>query len=83
MRTSRLPPRPSPTLVAPAAGDRASYEWQYSADGGKTWTRLATTLQARTVVAGLTALTTVVVRYRAISKQGEGEWSQSLSVVVM
>ncbi len=73
----------SVTLVAPAAGDRASYEWQYSADGCKTWTRLPTTLQSRTTVAGLTPLTTVVVRYRAIGKLGEGEWSRSLSVVVM
>jgi hypothetical protein len=70
-------------LVALSAGDRASYEWQTSVDEGNTWTRLPTTLQASTSVAGLTPLTTMVARYRVIGKQGEGEWGQSLAVIVM
>jgi hypothetical protein len=31
-------------VVAPAAARRASYEWQYSIDGGKTWVTMPSTL---------------------------------------
>ena len=40
-------------LVAPSAGHRASYDWQYSTDG-KAWVELASTLQARTTMTGQT-----------------------------
>ncbi len=39
-------------VVAPQAAHRASYEWQYSTDGGKTWLDLPPTLQARTALTG-------------------------------
>jgi len=42
-----------------SAGHRASYDWEYSADGGKTWVLLPSTLQAKTSVTGLAAGTTV------------------------
>jgi hypothetical protein len=31
-------------LVTASAGHRASYEWEYSTDGGKTWATAPTTL---------------------------------------
>ena len=62
-------------LVAEAAARRASYEWQYSTDGGKTWVQAPSTLQAKTTVNGLAPSTTVVFRYRAVTKTGEGDWS--------
>jgi hypothetical protein len=34
-------------LVAASAGPRSSYEWEYSADGGKTWLTQPVTIQAK------------------------------------
>jgi len=69
-------------LVAPSAGHRASYEWQYSTDGGKTWVELPPTLQAKTSLTGLTAGSTAQFRYRAVIKAGAGDWSPPLSFLV-
>jgi hypothetical protein len=69
-------------LVTKSAGTRASYEWQYSTDGGKTWLEGPWTLQAKTLVTGLTPATTVSFRYRALTKTGEGDWSQVVSLLV-
>ena len=41
-------------LVTASAGHRASYEWEYSTDGGKAWVTAPATLQAKTTVTGLT-----------------------------
>jgi hypothetical protein len=78
---------PGPTtgtvkLVAGAAARRASYEWEYSPDGGKTWVLATPTLQARTVVTGLTAGTTVQFRYRGVTKAGVVDWSAPVSLLV-
>jgi hypothetical protein len=72
----------SAKLTAVSAGHRGAYEWQYSTDGGKTWLATPTTLQAKTVVSGLTAGSTVMFRYRAVIKSGEGDWSQVVSLIV-
>ena len=72
----------SAKLVAPAAARRASYEWGYSIDAGKTWVTLPATLQARTSVSGLPAQTTVQFRYRAVTKTGETDWNPALSFLV-
>ncbi len=69
-------------LVAASAGHRASYEWEYSTDGGKTWVTAPVTLQAKTIVTGLTVGTTVQFRSRAVTKTGEGNWTQPVSLVV-
>jgi len=69
-------------LAARAAGRRASYEWQWSADGGKTWTSLPSTLQAKTTVPNLPVGTTCSFRYRAVTKTGEGDWSQVIALLV-
>jgi hypothetical protein len=69
-------------LVAPSAGHRASYEWQYSTDGGKTWVLAPVTLQAKTIIVGLTPGATVQFRYRPVSKTGEGDWSQTVVLIV-
>ena len=72
----------SAKLVAKSAGARASYEWQYSIDGGKTWVPAPVTLQAKTTITGLTPATSVMFRYRPVTKKGEGDWSQTLSLLV-
>jgi hypothetical protein len=72
----------SAKLVAASAGPRSSYEWEYSIDGGKTWVAAPVTLQARTLVSGLTVGSIVQFRYRPVTKTGEGNWSQPASLVV-
>jgi hypothetical protein len=78
---------PGPTtgsakLVTAAVAHRASYEWETSTDGGKTWVPAPPTLQARTVVTGLPAGTSVQFRYRAVTKTGGGDWSPPVSLLV-
>ena len=46
-----------------------SHEWQYSLDGGKTWTALPPTAQASTTVTGLTPATIVQVRHHPASSR--------------
>jgi hypothetical protein len=69
-------------LETATVGSRASYEWQYSLDGGKTWLVLRSTLQAKTSMQGLTPLTSVSFRSRAVTKAGEGDWTQPLSITI-
>lgn len=69
-------------LVAAAAARRASYEWQYSIDGGKTWVIAPGTLQAKTTISGLATGTTVQFKYRPVTKTGEGSWSQIVTLTV-
>jgi hypothetical protein len=69
-------------LLAPRAAVRASYEWSYSTDGGKTWVNLPVTLQAKTVVTGLVPGSTVHFRYRATTKSGGGNWSEPFVFIV-
>jgi hypothetical protein len=70
-------------VIAPSAARRAAYDWQYSTDGGNTWLTLPSTLQAKTTVTGLKPLTTVMLRFRAVTKTGESDWSQSISTAVV
>jgi hypothetical protein len=64
------------------AGRRVSYGWQYSSDGGATWTALPTTLQARTTLSGLQVGSTYSFRYRVVTKDGMGDWSHRVSIVL-
>jgi hypothetical protein len=69
-------------VVAPSAGARSSYEWEYSTDGGKTWIALLPTIQAKTTVTGLTPGSTPQFRYRAVMKTGVGDWSEATTLLV-
>ena len=69
-------------LVAAVAGNRASYEREYSFDGGKTWTVATPTMQARTSVAGLPPVTTTQFRYRSVTPNGASDWSAPVSLIV-
>ena len=69
-------------LAARAAAVRASYEWEWSGDGGKTWTTVLPTLQAKTSIPGLPVATTVLFRFRAVTKAGAGDWSLQTSFLV-
>jgi hypothetical protein len=69
-------------VVAPSAGHRSSYEWEYSTDGGKTWIAMPPTIQAKTTLDGLTPGSTVQFRYRAVTKAGAGDWSQPTAILM-
>jgi hypothetical protein len=69
-------------VVAPIGAKRASYDWQWSTDGGKTWQLAPSTLQARTTLQGFAAGSTVSFRYRVTTKAGEAEWSQPIAFLV-
>lgn len=67
-------------VVCPTAGHRASYDWEYSIDAGKTWVPLPSSLQAKTTITGLAQGSTVMVRFRAVTKSGVADWSQPASL---
>jgi hypothetical protein len=69
-------------LFTARAAHRASYEWQYSTDGGKTWILAPGTLTSKTTIAGLTPGSTVLFRSRALTTAGEGDWTQPVSLLV-
>ena len=84
-RTFAATPGPvsgSAKVVAASAGQRASYEWQVSADGGKTWTAAPPTLQAKTTFSALPSGTIVAFKYRAVTRTGPGDWSATVSLLV-
>ena len=60
----------SAIVTAATAAPRASYEWQYSIDGGKTWVSAPATTQGKTMIVGLPAGTTVQFRYLAVTPKG-------------
>ncbi len=68
-------------LVAPSAGRRVSYAWQYSTDG-KTWVDLALTLQARATLTGQTPGAVLQFRYCSVSKTGQTDWSAPVTLTV-
>ena len=68
-------------LVAKAAGDRASYDWQYGTDA-KSWTVAPPTLQAKTDIQGLVPATLYYFRVRSLTKAGLGDFSQVGSLIV-
>ena len=69
-------------IVAPAAARRAAYYWEYSLDRGATWNAMPSTLQARTSLSGVPAQTVVELRYLAVTKAGQGEWSSPIAIFV-
>jgi hypothetical protein len=70
-------------ITARLTAARASHEWEYSTDGGKTYLAATPTLQAKTTITGLVPATTVLVRHRAITKTGPADWSAAFSAIVV
>lgn len=66
----------------PVPRRQAFYEWQMSTDGGASWTPIATTNNARTLVQGLTRAATISFRYRKTVMNVPSEWSQAIAVLV-
>jgi hypothetical protein len=70
------------TIVAPSAGLRSSFEWQYSTDGGKTWVTAPPTVQAKTTVSGPPTAAITEFKYRAVTNDGAGDWSAAVALLV-
>lgn len=69
-------------LIAKCVSRRASYQWQISSDGIK-WTNLPYTLQSRCSVLDLNLGEKYYFRFNSITKDGEGNWSQIASIIVI
>ncbi len=69
-------------LVGRGVRRRACYQWQYSADGGKTWTNAPATPITSTSIEGLTPLTTYAFRVAATVSKTAGPWSQAVTLIV-
>jgi len=69
-------------VAVKSAGPRAAYDWEYSVDGGKSWTAVSSTTKARTSITGLPAGTNVLFRFRSVTPKGESDWSQPISMLV-
>jgi hypothetical protein len=68
-------------LIARCAGDRASYEFQYSTDQ-KTWIRAPLSLRSKITLSELTVGLVYYFRVRVVTKDGPGSYSQVVSLLV-
>ncbi len=69
-------------VVARSVNGAKSHEWQYSVDGGKTWTSASPTTKASTTLSGFQPGTLVQVRQRAILTTGPTDWSNVTQAAV-
>jgi len=76
-----LLPSGSVTCKAKSAAKDATYYWFYSLDQ-KTWTSVPEQMQTTITISGLTPGQTYWFRYRALTRKGMGEYSQSFSLLV-
>jgi hypothetical protein len=71
----------SVVVVAKAAGDRATYEWQYSRTG-EPWIDVSPTRQAKKVLKGLVPGGVYQVRVRAVTLRGRSDFGDAVSFMV-
>jgi hypothetical protein len=71
----------SVNLSAKAVKGCKSNEWQIS-DNGTVWTDLPITTKSKTTVSGLPTNTIRYFRHRPVTKAGEGDWTQPVSIIV-
>jgi hypothetical protein len=64
------------------AGKKATFNWQWSGDNGKTWNSVSSTPHANTDVGGLALMGTYSFRVSATIGKVVGAWSQAVSVLV-
>jgi hypothetical protein len=69
-------------LVGKGVSKRPTFNWQLSADGGKTWSMAPSTPLAKTVIENLAPMTTYLFRVSATVANVAGEWSQPVSILV-
>ena len=71
----------SVTLAARRVAPNATYSWQWSSDGTN-WSSAPDTVKASTVISGLTSAHVYSFRFRALSRKGQTDWSQIVSLLV-
>jgi hypothetical protein len=77
------PVTPGEVLVrAKAVKGRASYEWQYSTDLGKTWITMGTTTVANTSLPGMTGGAALMFRFRTTVSKTTSDWSPTITFTV-
>ena len=69
-------------LEVKAPAKRASYQWEWRAEGAASWTPVEPTLQAKTTITRLPIGSYVELRFRVVTKAGEGDWSEPLTALV-
>lgn len=69
-------------LLAKAVSGNATYYWEYSLDQ-LTWTSAPETMQASTEIAGLTPGQVYYFRFRTLTRKGKGDYSQTVSLMVV
>jgi hypothetical protein len=69
-------------VLLPRARDRDGYEVAQSTDGGRTWVSLDYRTRASLVVTGLKPGSRVYFRYRVVTPDGPGDWSDPISIIV-
>jgi len=74
-------PSGSVVLEARTVASHASYYWEHSLDQ-QTWTRATETLQAKVTLTGLTSAQTYYFRFRALTRAGQRDYSQVVSLLV-
>lgn len=72
----------SVVATAKSVAGAKSHEWQYSLDGGKTWTSAPPTTKATTTIQGLPPGTLTQFRQRAITKAGATDWTAPVTMAV-
>jgi hypothetical protein len=63
--------------------EKRYFGWQYTVDGGKTFTTMVPTPTGKTAIHGLAPLTTVGVRVNLTNSEGPGDWSQTVTILVL
>jgi hypothetical protein len=71
----------SVVVVAKAAGDRASYEWQYSRLG-EPWIDGSPTRQAKKMLDGLVPGRVYPSRVRTVTREGGSDFGNGVSFIV-
>ena len=72
----------SVVVVAKAAGDRSTYEWQY-AKAGEPWIDLEPTRQSKKVIAGLVGGSTYQFRVRSVTRAGRSDFGPVVTFMVV
>jgi hypothetical protein len=70
------------TALAGKSGKKTCFNWQWTADGGATFTSAPTTPHAKTRVANLPPLTRVGFRVSTSTIDGPDEWSQIVTTLI-
>ena len=70
------------TALAGRSGKRACFNWQWTADGGQTFTSVPTTPHGKTTIENLPLLTTIGFRVSTSTIKGPDEWSQIVTTLV-